>query len=167
MTHSSLTNPQSFTALFALLSVHSAGDCINSSPAGKRRIAAEKQLSQLADEGNLFNGDAALMDASIDGGASSSDQIKSPVTFVALVAVAICSAFVIVFVTIFTILQVSEDTIVSTYVIFHVHWCVSLMMVQHPIYWTLTFGSTVDSVPSSSDVLCSRRHCRLCVCLGL
>lgn len=85
------------------------GDCINSSPAGKRRIAAEKQLSQLADEGNLFNGDAALMDASIDGGASSSDQIKSPVAFVALVGVAICSIFVIVFVTIFTILQVSKD----------------------------------------------------------
>ena len=89
-----------------------AGDCINSSPAGKRRIAAEKQLSQLADEGNLFNGDAALMDGSIDlgggsGVASSMDQIKSPVAFVALVAVAVCSVFVIVFVTIFTVLQVS------------------------------------------------------------
>jgi hypothetical protein len=83
-----------------------AGDCINSSPAGKRRIAAEKQLSQLADEGNLFNGDAALMDGSV-GGAASADQIKSPVAFVALVAVAICSVFVIVFVAIFTVLQVS------------------------------------------------------------
>lgn len=83
------------------------GDCINSSPAGKRRIAAEKQLSQLADEGNLFNGDAALMDGTVDGGASSSDQIKSPVAFVALVGVAICSVFVIVFVTVFTVLQVS------------------------------------------------------------
>jgi len=45
------------------------------------------------------------MDASIDSGASSSDQIKSPVAFVALVGIAICSIFVIVFVTIFTILQ--------------------------------------------------------------
>jgi hypothetical protein len=84
------------------------GDCINSSPAGKRRIAAEKQLSQLADEGNLYNGDAALMDGAVDTMASL-DQVKSPVAFVALVAVAICSAFVIVFVTIFTVLQVSAE----------------------------------------------------------
>lgn len=83
------------------------GDCINSSPAGKRRIAAEKQLSQLADEGNLFNSDAALMDGTVDGGESSTDQIKSPVAFVALVGVAICAVFVIVFVTVFTVLQVS------------------------------------------------------------
>lgn len=80
------------------------GDCINSSPAGKRRIAAEKQLSQLADEANSYNGDAALLDGSIDS-AGSTDQIKSPVAFVALVGVAICSGFVIVFVTIFTVLQ--------------------------------------------------------------
>lgn len=88
------------------------GDCINSSPAGKRRIAAEKQLSQLADEGNVFNGDAALIDGTVDS-ATSSDQIKSPVAFVTLVAVAICSVFVIVFVTIFTVLQVSGGTNVS------------------------------------------------------
>jgi hypothetical protein len=67
-------------------------------------------LSQLADEGNLFNNDAAVMDGSFDGGvASTLDQIKSPVAFVAVVAVAICSVFVIVFVTIFTVLQVSWD----------------------------------------------------------
>lgn len=87
---------------------HSIGECINSSPAGKRRIAAEKQL--LADEGNLFNVDAALIDGGSmtanDGGASTMDQIKSPVTFVA--AVAICSVGAIIFVTIFTVLQVSS-----------------------------------------------------------
>lgn len=92
-----------------MLTSVSPGDCINSSPAGKRRIAAEKQLSQLADEGNLFNGDAALMEGSVDGGVSSTDQIKSPVAFVALVAVAICSISITVFVAIFTVLQVSED----------------------------------------------------------
>lgn len=49
------------------------------------------------------------MDGTVDGGAAPKDQIKSPVAFVAVVAVAICSAFIIVFVTIFTILQVSAD----------------------------------------------------------
>jgi hypothetical protein len=43
-----------------------------------------------------------------DGGASTMDQIKSPVTFVA--AVAICSIGVIIFVSIFTVLQVSVQT---------------------------------------------------------
>lgn len=82
-----------------------SGDCINSSPAGKRRIAAEKQLSQLADEANNpYTADAALIDGAAEG---KSDQIKSPVAFVALVAAAICSVFVIAFVTIFTVLQVS------------------------------------------------------------
>lgn len=93
--------PSSFLSL-------SLGECINSSPAGKRRIAAEKQLSQLADDGNLFNVDAALIDGgsltASDGG-SAMDQIKSPVTFAA--AVAICSVAIIIFVTIFTALQVS------------------------------------------------------------
>lgn len=45
------------------------------------------------------------MDGSV--GAASTDQIKSPVAVVALVGVAICSVFVIVFVAIFTVLQVS------------------------------------------------------------
>lgn len=102
-----LTHSSPLKSSFAQQSLSFTGDCINSSPAGKRRIAAEKQLSQLADEGNLYNGDAALLDGFADGG--STDQIKSPVAFVALVGVAICSGFVIVFVTIFTILQVSED----------------------------------------------------------
>lgn len=92
------------------------GECINSSPAGKRRIAAEKQLSQLADDGNLFNVDAALIDggslAASDGG-SAMDQIKSPVTFAA--AVAICSVAIIIFVTIFTALQVSALSVYGWY----------------------------------------------------
>lgn len=50
-----------------------------------------------------------------DGGASTLDQIKSPVTFVA--AVAICSIGAIIFVSIFTVLQVSKATYIhSVYV---------------------------------------------------
>ena len=93
------------------------GECINSSPAGKRRIAAEKQLSQLADDGNLFNVDAALIDGgslTANDAGSAMDQIKSPVTFAA--AIAICSVAIIIFVTIFTALQVS--------VFFSIHVCV-------------------------------------------
>ncbi|KAG5680505.1 hypothetical protein PVAND_010012 [Polypedilum vanderplanki] len=86
------------------------GDCINSSPAGKRRIAAEKQLSQLTDEGNIFNSnDAALIDGGgllvNDAAASTMDQIKSPVTFVGIIAVAVCSVIVVIFVTVFSVLQ--------------------------------------------------------------
>jgi hypothetical protein len=83
------------------------GDCINSSPAGKRRIAAEKQLSQLADEANQFNNDAAFIDRASDVGSGLRDQIQSPPALVAIVAIAICSVSVIVFVSIFTVLQVS------------------------------------------------------------
>lgn len=91
------------------------GECINSSPAGKRRIAAEKQLSQLADEGNLFNVDAALIDGGgglmANDGGNTMDQVRAPVTFVA--ALAICSVGVIIFVTIFTVVQVCDPFILS------------------------------------------------------
>ena len=87
------------------------GDCINSSPAGKRRIAAEKQLSQLADEANLYGGDAALLEGSIDTFSSSSNSNQNtsntPLASVTAVAIAICSVIAIVFVTIFTVLQVN------------------------------------------------------------
>ena len=119
--HKTFINLTSLSRFF----ITTTGDCINSSPAGKRRIAAEKQLSQLTDEGNLFNSnsnDAAL----IDGGgglmtaadsASTMDQIKSPVTFVGVVAVAICSVIVIMFVTIFTVLQVSLNAEDGRYIL--------------------------------------------------
>ncbi|CAO1381843.1 unnamed protein product [Diamesa hyperborea] len=84
------------------------GDCINSSPAGKRRIAAEKQLSQLADEANLYGGDAALLEGSIDTFSSSNSNqntSNTPLASVTVVAIAICSVIAIVFVTIFTVLQ--------------------------------------------------------------
>ena len=89
------------------------GDCINSSPAGKRRIAAEKQLSQLADEANLYGGDAALLEGSIDTFSSSNSNqntSNTPLASVTVVAIAICSVIAIVFVTIFTVLQVSKQT---------------------------------------------------------
>lgn len=78
-----------------------SGECINSSPAGKRRIAVEKQLSQLNDDNaNIFNAEAALMDGSArhehDKGIA--DQIKSFLYFAPIAAVAICSVFVIIFI---------------------------------------------------------------------
>lgn len=99
------------------------GDCINSSPAGKRRIAAEKQLSQLADEASLYSGDSALLDGSSIVGATSKNQNKSPMAFVTVVAVAICSISLIAFVAVFAVLQVSEIVLSSClrHVIFHVH----------------------------------------------
>jgi len=50
--------------------------------------------------------------------ASTMDQIKSPVTFVGVVAVAICSVIVIMFVTIFTVLQVSLNAEDGRYIFF-------------------------------------------------
>lgn len=50
--------------------------------------------------------------------ASTMDQIKSPVTFVGVVAVAICSVIVIMFVTIFTVLQVSLNAEDGRYIYF-------------------------------------------------
>jgi hypothetical protein len=51
-----------------------------------------------------------------DGSSNSAiDQIKSPVTFVGIVAIAMCSVVVIIFVTIFTVLQVSIIYIISNF----------------------------------------------------
>lgn len=84
-----------------------SGDCINSSPAGKRRIAAEKQLSQLADEASQYTNDAALIDGAEATGGRFKDQIQSAPALILIAAVAICSVFVIVFVSVFVVLQVS------------------------------------------------------------
>jgi hypothetical protein len=66
----------------------------------------------LTDEGNIFNNnDAALIDGGgllvNDAAASTMDQLKSPVTFVGIVAVAACSIIVVIFVTVVSVLQVS------------------------------------------------------------
>lgn len=108
-----------------------SGDCINSSPAGKRRIAAEKQLSQLADEANQFNNDAALIDgADIGLSGGFKDQIKSTPALIMIAAVAICSVFVIAFVSVFVVLQVSFMQKLVQFV-FPTLRHVNLMMVQH------------------------------------
>jgi hypothetical protein len=86
-----------------------SGECINSSPAGKRRIAVEKQLSQLNDDNaNIFNAEAALMDGSArnEHNKGFTDQIKSLLYFAPIAAIAICSIFIIVFIVIVSIVQV-------------------------------------------------------------
>ena len=101
-----------FICIFSLFANCHTGDCINSSPAGKRRIAAEKQLSQLADEASLYGGDAALLEGSIDTFSSSNSNqntSNTPLASVTVVAIAICSVIAIVFVTIFTVLQVNKQ----------------------------------------------------------
>jgi hypothetical protein len=108
-----------------------SGDCINSSPAGKRRIAAEKQLSQLADEANQFSNDAALIDGADVGVSGFKDQIQSTPVLVLIAAAVICSAFVIVFVSIFVVLQVSVNAKNCAICFPLVRRHVILMMVQH------------------------------------
>jgi hypothetical protein len=70
----------------------------------------------LTDEGNIFNSnDAALLDGGgllvNDAAASTMDQIKinSPMTFVGIIAVAACSILAVIFVTVFSVLQVSYN----------------------------------------------------------
>lgn len=85
-----------------------SGECINSSPAGKRRTAAEKQPSQLNDATNSFKNDLSLF----DGFSDASDlgiQTKTPIFVVALGVVAVCSIFAVTIMTMFTVVQVSEN----------------------------------------------------------
>lgn len=97
--------------------LYSSGGCINSSPAGKRRIAvgAEQQLSQFGgggvDEGNF--GGVGLNGADSTGVLA---HVGSPFTTITAIAIAGCLLIVTVFVIIFAILQVS--TIVSRIHIF-------------------------------------------------
>lgn len=85
------------------------GDCINSSPAGKRRIAigAEKQLSENVDEtlNSIYSSD--LSGVSGDTPSENTDhQFQSPVVFVTVVTLSVCCLIVTIFVVIFSILQV-------------------------------------------------------------
>jgi proprotein convertase subtilisin/kexin type 5 len=83
------------------------GDCINSSPAGKRRIpiGVERQLTENADESSFYSGDLSSF---LTGSTSSSNSdvgAQSPVFFVTVVTLSVCCLIVIVFVVIFSVLQ--------------------------------------------------------------
>lgn len=82
------------------LSVHVLGQCINASPAGKRRIAAgaEQQF------GNNDGYNMGLSDGEPTGVLS---QVVSPFTTITAIAVAGCLMIVTIFAIIFAILQVS------------------------------------------------------------
>lgn len=79
------------------------GECINSSPAGKRRIAAEKQFAHLADD---TSNEFSLLDEISDVGGAGA-QVKTPVMYVALGVVAVCSVFAVAVMTMFTVAHVS------------------------------------------------------------
>lgn len=84
------------------------GECIKSSPAGKRRTAAENQPSQLSDTTNSFRNELSFFDGFSDA-KDKEIQTKTPIFVVALGVVAVCSFFGVAIVTMFSVVQVSGN----------------------------------------------------------
>lgn len=76
----------------------STGGCINSSPAGKRRIAGDQQLSPL-DFGDELGGASAEASGLFS-------HVASPFATITALAVAACLLVITIFVIIFAVLQV-------------------------------------------------------------
>lgn len=78
------------------------GGCINSSPAGKRRIpigAEQQQMSPFGDENDFFTGGKSETTGVLS-------NVASPLTTITALAVAGCLLVITVFVVIFAVLQV-------------------------------------------------------------
>lgn len=78
------------------------GGCINSSPAGKRRIpigAEQQQISPFGDENDFFTGGKSETTGVLS-------HVASPLTTITALAVAGCLLIITVFVVIFAVLQV-------------------------------------------------------------
>ncbi|XP_055539465.1 furin-like protease 2 isoform X1 [Wyeomyia smithii] len=90
------------------------GGCINSSPAGKRRIGAEQQLLQFGDEASASNIDSNVME--FNGQRTALGQLLqsvSPSTMTVL-AISGCLLIVTLFVVIFSVLQQKRSHSVYT-----------------------------------------------------
>lgn len=121
------------TAAPAVLGDWSPGGCINASPAGKRRIATGSEpqvssLNELKEDGDLEAGASSLVSHSVLLGSGSSVsgvggsvggrgvrlgegflmQFSSPFAAITALAVAACLLIMLVFVTIFAVLQVIQ-----------------------------------------------------------
>lgn len=80
--------------------MYNLGGCINSSPAGKRRIAVGAE-QQYGDDSNFGGTDLSGMDTT-----SVLSHVGSPFTTITAIAIAACLLIVTIFVIIFAVLQV-------------------------------------------------------------